>query len=212
MLRAISWVLALVAMLLLSPTAARAADGKEELADNPKYKMWASFKPGATAVHVEKNVLMGEEKADFPGGVDEKTVTYTLVSVSPEKVVLRCVVVENENFGTIEAAPTKITYLAKIKKSHLEAILAEYGFGTKFKEEPEMIKVGGKELKCKVLEGSHKKGKDTFDYKVCVCEKVPGGFVLRKRTAKQDDKVTAVTTISLKSFKEATGKAPKAPK
>src|SRR5262249_37666404 len=162
----------------------RAAD--DEMVENPKYKMWAKFKPGATAVHTEKNVLKGEDKADFPGGVDEKTIYYTLLSSSKDRVIVRCVVIENEHLGTVEAAPTKITYPAKIKKSNLEAVLEE--FGAKIKDEKETVKAAGKDLECKVVEGKVKKGEDAFEYKFCFSDDVPGGLVKRTRTAKRGDK------------------------
>jgi hypothetical protein len=198
-------------LVVALPSAALAADEKDEMVDNPKYKVWAKFKPGATAVHIEKNVLHGEEKADFPGGVDEKTITYTLLSSSEDKVVVKCVVTETDHLGTIEQSPTKITYPAKIKKSNLAAALDE--FGAKIKDETEMVKAAGKDLKCMVVEGKTKKGDDAFEFKLCFCYDVPGGLVKRSRTAKRGDKVTAETTITLKSFKEGgkSGKGTKAP-
>jgi hypothetical protein len=191
-------------LVVVLPPVARAAD--DEMVENPKYAVWAKFKPGATAVHVEKNVIKGEEKADYPGGVDEKTIYYTLLSASKDRVVVRCVVIENDHLGTIEQAPTKLTYPAKIKKSNLEAALEE--FGAKIKDETEMVKAAGKDLKCRVVEGKVKKGDDAFEYKLCFCYEVPGGLVKRTRTAKRGDKVTAETTIMLKSFTEG-GKATK---
>lgn len=200
----------LLALVVLATSATWADEAKDEMVDNPKYKFWAGFKVGATSVLVEKNVLHGEEKGDFPGGVDEKTITYQLLSVSADKVVIRATVVENEHLGTVESAPTKITYSAKIKKAHLAAVLAE--FGAKAKDEPEMVKAAGKEIKCKVLEGSSKKGDESFEYKLCYSEEVPGGVVKRTRTAKRGDKLVAETTISVKSFKDGAPKAPKTPK
>jgi hypothetical protein len=198
-------LLTLGLLVVVLPPVARAAD--DEMVENPKYKMWAKFKPGATAVHVERNVLKGEEKADYPGGVDEKTITYTLLSGSDERVVVRCVVVENDHLGTIEHPPTKITYPAKIKKSNLATVLEE--FGAKIKDEKETVKAAGKNLKCMVVEGKVKKGDDAFEYKFCFSDDVPGGLVKRSRTARRGDKVTAETTITLKSF--GVGKSTKKP-
>jgi hypothetical protein len=181
-------------LVVVLPPVARAAD--DEMVENPKYKMWAKFKPGATAVHVEKNVIKGEEKADYPGGVDEKTIYYTLLSASKDRVVVRCVVIENDHLGTIEHPPTKLTYPAKIK------------------DETEMVKAAGKDLKCRVVEGKVKKGDDAFEYKFCFSDDVPGGLVKRSRTAKRGDKVTAETTITLKSFDvgKSTKKSTETPK
>jgi hypothetical protein len=206
MLRKMGWVLGLGLLAAVLPLTAAEADG-DEMVDNPKYKMWAGFKVGSNAVHVETNKLATEDKSAFPDGVDEKVITYTLLSVSDKQVVVRVVVVEKEHLGTIESAPTKATYPAKVKKSHLMAVMHE--FGLKPKEEEEMVKVGDKEVKCKVLAGTTKKGDEATDFKVCFSETVPGGIVKRMRTAKHGDKAIAETTIVLRSFRE--GPAPKGP-
>ncbi|MGL4552990.1 MAG: hypothetical protein ACRC33_17585, partial [Gemmataceae bacterium] len=125
-----------------SALAVRAEDEKDGVVANPKYKFWATQKPGATAVHAERTVLSGEEKASYPDGVDEKVIAYKLLSVSADKVVVQAVVVEREFLGTVESAPTKVTYPAKIKKAALEAAMEE--FGAKVAGEEETVKVGGK--------------------------------------------------------------------
>jgi hypothetical protein len=212
MLRTVRGLLAFGVLLAsLHVLSARAADDKDEMVANPKYTMWAGHKAGATAVHVEKTAHSGEEKESFPGGVDEKVITYTLLSVSADKVVVRAVVVEKEFLGTIEAAPTKMTYPAKVNKAYLAAALHE--FGVKAADAEEAVKVGGKEIKCKVLSGTHKEGETTIDFKLCYSDTVPGGIVARKRTAKLGGKLVAETTVTLRSYKEAPPpKAPKEPK
>ncbi len=185
-----------------------AAEGdKDEMVANPKYKFWAGFKAGATAVHVEKTKHSGEDKAAFPDGVEEKVISYTLLSVNDKQAVVRVVVVEREHFGSVESAPTKITYPARIKKSHLEAVFAE--FGAKIKDEEAVVKVGGKDINCKIVIGSTKKGDDTVEFRLMFSETVPGGIVSRMRTAKQGDKTIAETTITLRSFGEGAPKKDK---
>src|SRR5262249_4020061 len=89
---------------------------KDALADNPLYKYWVSFKPGAVCVRKEK-VHYGP---DGSGGIDEKDITYKLVQVAKDKVVVQVVVVDHDLLEIIESAPTRITYPARVKKSALE--------------------------------------------------------------------------------------------
>lgn len=169
----------------------------ETLVDNPMYKFWASHKPGATSVYHEVTEYKGPEKAGLPSGREDKTVTYKLISIDDKKAVVQSNVLEKEFLGVLETAPSKMHYPAKIKKEHLEAVMEE--FGAK-KTGEEMIKVGKEELKCKLLEGSHKTGTETVDFKFCYSDTVPGGIVKRMRVSKEGDKVVAETTIMLKSF------------
>ena len=96
----------------------RAGDGDEMVA-NPRYKFWAHFKPGANSTYTETTKFSGPEKAAVPGGVDKKTITYRLLSVSDDKVVVLTTVVEEDFLSTVESAPTRITYPAKVKKANL---------------------------------------------------------------------------------------------
>ena len=198
-------LLVIVALLVALPlSSVSAAEPDNGLVDNPKYNFWANFKPGAVAVHSEKTALTGEEKSDLPDGIDEKVVTYTLLSVSNDKVVVRAVVVEKEFLGSVESAPTKITYPAKIKKAHLDAIFQE--FGAKVGDKEHTLEVAGKEIKCKLLAGTHKKGNTVVDFQLYFSDSVPGGVVKRTRKTTQDDKVVAETTITLTSHKDSSKK------
>jgi hypothetical protein len=147
MARMIWALLATGAFFVLLPSL-RAADGdKDEMVENPAYIAWASFKPGASATVIEKTTY-SENKSAIP---DEKVVTYKLLSVSPDKVVVQAVVVEQELLGTVESAPTKHTYPAKLKKSYLAVAAPELHA----KKGEETIKYKGKSVKCKTLFGSY---------------------------------------------------------
>src|SRR5262245_20053723 len=117
------WFLLAGATLLCLLAPAWSADDKDEMVENPQYKFWSGFKPGATAVHVEKVTLSGPDRKHAPDGVDVKEITYKLLESTPEKVVVQVVVLDHEFLGLIEAAPTKSIYPAKVKKSHLKAVL-----------------------------------------------------------------------------------------
>jgi hypothetical protein len=187
-------------------TLATAASGQDdEMVANPKYKFWASHKPGTTATYDEVTTYSGVEKDSVPGGKEAKTVVYKLLSVSKDKVVVQTTVSEEEYLGTVEHAPTRWTYPAKIKKANLAAVFEE--FGVKDEPKDETVKVGKDEIKCKMLSGTTKKGDATVTFTLCYSESVPGGIVKRTRVTKSGDKFGADTTVTLRSFA-----APKAKK
>ena len=178
---------------LLSPMFlfANAGDGKEEMVDNPAYASWANHKIGSTSTVLEKTTY-SNEKDPTP---DEKVVTYTLSKVSPEGVVVQAVVVEQALLGTVESAPTKHTYPAKLKKSYL-AVAAPDLNSTQGEE---TISWNGRDLKCKTLTGSFVKDGETVEFKPWTNAEVPGGVVKRTRTVKEKDN-TITTTITLQSY------------
>src|SRR5919202_4187880 len=99
MLRTIRALLASGSLFVLLPLPGAAEGDKDALVENPMYTAWAGHKPGATATLVEKTTY-SDDKNPIP---DEKVVTYTLLSVSADKVVVRAVVVEQELLGTVES-------------------------------------------------------------------------------------------------------------
>src|SRR5262249_52634505 len=156
MLRTIRALLASAVLVLSLPLPAT-ADDKDEMVDNPRYTAWANFKPGATSTVFEKTTYSGD-KNPVP---DQKVVTYTLLSVSPDKVVVRAVVVEQELLGTVENAPTKHTYPAKLKKSYLAVAAPDLDA----KKGEETITWQGKDMQCKTLYGSYKKEGEAVEFK-----------------------------------------------
>jgi hypothetical protein len=181
-------------LFVLLPLPTTAGGDKDEDVDNPMYAAWAGFKPGATATLTETTTYSGDTNP-IP---DQKVVTYTLLSVSADKVVVRAVVVEQELLGTVESAPTKHTYPAKLKKSYLAVAAPDLNA----KKGEEMLKWKGKEVKCKTLFGSYKKEGEAVEFKTWINDGIPGGVVKRTRTTKQKDDSTT-TTITLQSYKVA---------
>ena len=122
--------------------------------------------------------------------------------MSADKVVVETVVTEQDFLGTVETAPTKTTYPAQIKKSRLEAVLAEFSA----KEGPEeTVKAAGRDLKCKVLAGKYTKDGAEVTYRLCYADNVPGGIVQRSRVTRQEGKPFADTTVTLQSFQAGPG-------
>ena len=175
---------------------AEKADG---MVDNPKYKFWANFKPGANATYDETTKFFGPEKSAVPGGMEHKTIHYRLLSVTGDKAVVVTTVVEEDFLQTVESSPTKITFPAKVKKANLQAFLEEWSA----KEgKDETIKVGGKDVKCKVRAGSQKVEGGMVEAKFCYSDAVPGGVVLHTRTTREGNAIVAETTTTLVSFAE----------
>jgi hypothetical protein len=185
-------LLATGVLLALPSLPATAADDQDEMVANPLYTAWANHKPGATATLLEVTTY-SEDKNPVP---DRKRVIYTLVSVSPERVVVRAVVVEQELLGTVESAPTRHTYPAKLKKSYLAVAAPDLNA----QKGEETITWKDKELPCKTMYGSYKKEGETVEFKAWMNDSIPGGVVKRTRTTKQKDE-TITTTVTLQSYK-----------
>ena len=195
------WVVAAVLGLAVSLAPGFGAD--EETTENPYYKHWAGFKEGTTVVRTE-NTTFGDDATDeLPGGVDEKTVEYKLVSVSPERVVVETTITEKGFLSTTESAPTKIIYPAKVKKAYLDAMLL--AAGAKHGEETLKVKVGKEEMevKCKTIAGTRKKKDEEVRQKFWLSTTVPGGIVKRTRVTMRDGKLEAETTTMLSSYRVA---------
>jgi hypothetical protein len=202
MIKTLRVLMALGMLLCWSLAAGRAGDDSGPTAENPLYKFWAHFKPGATSTYTQVTNYHDAEKEAFPGGADTKTISYRLVSADGDRAVVRTVVVEEDFLSSVESAPTRITYPARVKKANLEAIFEEWGVGEAGEE---TIKVAGKEIKCKVRSGTKKSEGSTVEFKLCYSDAVPGGVVKRVRVTRDGDKVVAETTTTLVSFGESGG-------
>jgi hypothetical protein len=197
MVRAARWLLVVATLALVLPSLALEAATGDEMVENPFYKYWANFKKNATVTRHEKTVYHGPEKQAVPDGIDEKLVTYKLVSTSPEKVVVSVVVVDYDFLNSTESAPTKHTYPAKVKKSHLQAGL--HGIEPKFGKDT--IEVLGKKMDCVTVSGVEKKEGSEVNHTVWLSDQVPGGIVKHTRSTTMGGKAYAETTITLKSYK-----------
>jgi hypothetical protein len=194
------FVVAGVLGLSVSLAVGLGGDGK---ADNPHYKHWAGFKEGTTAVLTETTTFGDDATDDLPAGVEEKTVRYKLLKVTPNQVVVEAVVFEKEFLNTTEGAPTKIMYPAKVNKAHIDAVLL--ATGAKSGEETLKVKPGKeeKEIKCHTITGTRKKGNEEVKQTFWLSNDVPGGVVKRTRAVTRDGRPVAETTTMLKSFKVA---------
>ena len=190
---------ALAALTCLALATARGAD-TDDLVTNPRYKGWADFKPGATVTHKEKTRFpAGSPQGKYyPEGVDERDVTYKLVSVSPDKVVVETVVLDYELLSQVEAAPTRIIYPAKVKRANVEGARERL----KVKEGKEDVEALGKTYKCEWYETT----RTTADGEVVtrrrwIAAEVPGGIVKELTVTKKGDQVIAETTTTTLQLK-----------
>jgi hypothetical protein len=190
------WLLAAAALLLCVTTRPAGAEEKDEMVANPYYTFWSGFKKGCTAVHLETSKIAGPNGRLVPDGTDEKRIAYKLVEVGGDRVVVEMVVTERDFLGFVESAPTRYIYPAKVKKSHLERVLAEAGA----KKGEETITFMGKELKCRTIAGVVK-GPDgeESEYKLWLNDTIPGQVVKKTRTSRQKGEVVAETTVVVQS-------------
>jgi hypothetical protein len=191
---------ALAALTCLALATARAADA-DDLVTNPRYKGWADFKPGATVTQKEKTRFPAgsPEGKYYPQGVDERDITYKLVSVSPEKAVVETVVLDYELLSRVEAAPTRIIYPAKVKRAYAEEAHEQL----KVKEGKEDVEVQGKTYKnCEWYETTRMTGDgEVVTRKRWIAAQVPGGIVKEVTVTKKGDQVVAETTTSVLEMK-----------
>jgi hypothetical protein len=196
------WVVA-ASVLGLAVSLAAGFGGDEETTENPYYKHWASFKKGTTVVLTERTTFGDDATDELPGGVDEKTVEYKLLSVSPKQVVVETTITEKQFLSTTESAPTKTTYPAEVNKAYLEAVLL--AAGAERGEETLKVRVGKeeKEIKCNTIAGTRKQMGEEVKQKFWLSPTVPGGIVKRTRATMRDGKLVAETTTSLRSYSVA---------
>jgi hypothetical protein len=177
--------LAVVTTLVGLSTAARAAD---ELVDNPPFVHWSAFKVGTTVTQRE-TVKFAQESFEgdyYPEGTHEKDLTYTLIEVTPKKVVVRLIVSEYGRGSIIEQAPLKITYVPKVKKEHVST--SKEGIET-FKEGEEDVKVLGKTFHCEWVETIDEEDGVTTYRKQWTAKDIPGGTVKEVRSTKKGKEV-----------------------
>jgi hypothetical protein len=194
--------LAVVAFFLcLAGVSARSEEKKEETVENPYYKFWSGSKVGSTAVSLETTKFGNADSKQWtPEGVSEKRITYKLVDVRPEHVVVEMVVTEREFLGFVQSAPTRYIYPAKVRKEYLDRFLQSTGA----KNGEETLKVMDKDMKVRTVAGKIKgSGDEETDYKIWLSDEVPGSVVKKVRTTRHKGEVIAETTIVLETYKKA---------
>jgi len=199
--RAMFLVTGVLSMLAaVSPTVARGqGKGEEEMIANPSYTHWSAFKVGASVTRREKIKFPpnSEEGERYPDHTLVKDITYKLLEVTPAKAVVEVIEAEYGRGLIEEAAPFKISYLAKMKRG-LGSNTENFA---KHKEEEVEIKILDKTYKATLVDTLHKNGPLTRTHQVWLSDAVPGGILKDLRSQKEGDKVISESSLEIVSFK-----------
>lgn len=174
-------LLALVALLVWTASVAVGAD-----IDNPEYKHWSAFKPGAFV----KFKMVSEAS----GTKTELEQTVKLVDVSPAKAVVETVMIMGGN--TLPAQKRDVP--AKLKSAPVAD--AKTAKATKPTEGSEDLDVGGKKVKTNWVESTVETGGNKTIAKVWQAKGVPGGTV--KMESRTTGAVTARTSMVATEWKD----------
>ncbi|QEL20343.1 hypothetical protein [Limnoglobus roseus] len=180
--------------LALATLALAAGLGWAEPFENPTYKQWAAFKPGATATV--------KTESEFNNMKSEVTIISKLVEVGKDKLVLETTTVSKFNGMEFKQPPTKQDVLKTIDLPKTPATgdkpkdKSEDPKG-KTEEGTETLKVGGQDVKTKWVKYKNKTTDGEVESQTWMSDEVPGQIV--KSVTKT---ATVKTTMELTEFKK----------
>jgi len=151
--------------LVLAVTAfLAAAQDKAPEKDNPQFKYWTEWKPGAWVKH-KMEMEQGGQKV-------EMETMIKLLEITAEKVT-------TENTGKMKL-PGGREMATPAQKQELKA--KDSKMGNIDKEGDEEIEVGGKKLKAHWLQISMEQGGKKMSARVWLCKEIPGGMAKNEVT------------------------------
>ena len=168
----------------------------EEMVDNPQYKQWSAFKPGA----MTKLQMTSTSTVDDNETTAKMTITMTLKELTAEKAVIEVVtemVIGGQNI-TMPAQNQEIP--AKVAESAAGQPAAPPGVKvTKKGEGDEEIAVGDKKYNAHWIE--YQMSSDQFEAtsKVWTTAEVPGGLL--KSVTESTKPIKSKSTMELVEFK-----------
>jgi hypothetical protein len=168
--------------LLLCTSRARAED-----MDNPEYANWKGFKVGSSVT-----MKMVSEASGFKSEMEQ---THKLVELTADKAVVETAGVMITGGNKINLPATKREIPAKVKKA--EGGDAK-GAKADVKESSEEIEVGGKKLKCKVVETDSEASGTKTHVKTWQSDEVPGKMV--KMESHSEGKTKSSSTMTASAF------------
>ncbi|NLI78489.1 MAG: hypothetical protein GX442_18875 [Candidatus Riflebacteria bacterium] len=172
-------LLVLVVVLLSAP-----AGFAQEKVDNPVYQNWAKFKPGTMVKYAQTSEMMGNKT--------QSEVAYTLLEVTPEKVVIEMggstVIMGNQT----EMPKTRIEYPAKADAADPNVKSA---INAKTSQSEEEIEVAGGKIRCKVFETTVEQQGSQIKSRFWSSDDVPGTLVKSETTMEKP--VQSVTVLAL---------------
>jgi hypothetical protein len=190
--------LTLMAVLLGVVGTAALGEDKTDLVANPLYKAWANARPGTVVKRKEtvKYAPGTPESRNYPDGVDWKEVTYTVKQVTKDKVVVQVVVLEPELLSTVESAPTRITFPAKVTEAEYAAAKEKL----KPEESEEEVTFKGKTFKGKKIKITRMGDGTVTEETILASDEIPGGMVSKTSVTKKGKEVVHEATIKLLDF------------
>lgn len=182
--RALPPVITLVVAMLLAVSLAGA-----ETVDNPEYKQWAKFKPGAWVKYKSETVFRDQKTS--------KEMTTKLISVTSEKAVVETAMVMITGDQKMDMPGQSVDVPAKVEKK-TEPATAEK---PQTKEGDETIEVAGKKLKCHWTETTMKtEGGGTAVSKVWMWEEIPGSVARTESRSQMGDMGAQSTTMAVTEY------------
>jgi hypothetical protein len=185
-----------------------------EKVDNPLYKHWAKFKPGAFAQVKTENEAMGQKTV--------MTVTWTLKELTPEKAIIEMSAVNVMSGNEMKMPPQKQEVLAKVEEEKAKELDTPKKGDKKNGAEvlnvgEEEIKVGDKKIKCKWIETKMKQDDQTILSKAWTSDEIPGMVVktsmtVEGKTKMKSEGLVVKFSVDGKSEMDNTGKAEKTDK
>jgi hypothetical protein len=168
----------------------------EEMVDNPQYKQWAAFKPGA----MTKLQMTSTSNVNDKEIATKMTLTMTLKELTPEKAVIE-VATEMVVNGQNMAMPARSQDIpAKVAQSAAGLPAAPPGVKvTKKGEGDEEIAVGGKNYKAHWVEYQMSSDQLEATSKVWTTTEVPGGLL--KSVSESTKPIKSKSTMELVEFK-----------
>jgi hypothetical protein len=192
-----SLTLAAMAVAMAMAASAAMAQEAQELVDNPQYKRWASYKPGASCT--QKITIVSA-----PDGNKEVTTTMTLTAtlkdLTADKAVIEVASQMEANGQKMDMPARKQEIAAKVAKSAADLPPAPPGAKlTKKGEGDEEITVAGKKYKAHWTE--YQSSGDQFEavMKVWTADGVPGGVL--KSQSESTKPIKSKSTMELVEFK-----------
>lgn len=168
----------------------------EDMVENPQYKNWAAFKPGAMA----KYQMVSISDAGGQETTTKMTMSATLKELTADKAVVETVM-EMEVNGQKTAMPAQSQDVpAKVAASAASQPAAQAGVTmTKKGEGDEDVAVGDKKYKAHWVENQMSSEQFEGTTKAWTSTQVPGGMV--KSTMESTKPVKSKTTTELVEFK-----------
>jgi hypothetical protein len=165
----------------------------EDTVDNPAYKMWASYKPGAM-VRMQLTGTITEDGKSTPTKIGT---VLTLKEVTAEKVVVESVI-ETEKDGQTSTQTVTKEYPAKVSREAASQPATPAGATVTVKGEgDEQILIAGRKFKAHWVEKQiTTPDKVESTSKVWTCPDVPGGVLkMVTETASKQVKIKATNEV-----------------